>query len=170
MWAVFPTHRFSVLLRISWIQDKFLHSKVGIPTLGFVLSMFWCDLSTDLALQVNGPDGILQNGAVDDNVAKTSQLLAELNFEEDEEDTYYTKDLPVHACRWDLIFASGWLFPEGGGMECLEDGWNFESSFPGGSCLLAGSECPLLSSCVRWQCCSAELLGLSSKGCRVEPS
>lgn len=39
--------------------------------------------------QVNGPDGILQNGAVDDNVAKTSQLLAELNFEEDEEDTYY---------------------------------------------------------------------------------
>lgn len=52
-----------------------------------------------LSSQVNGPDGILQNGAVDDNVAKTSQLLAELNFEEDEEDTYYTKDLPVHACR-----------------------------------------------------------------------
>ncbi|EMP24089.1 Regulator of nonsense transcripts 1, partial [Chelonia mydas] len=49
---------------------------------------------------VNGPDGILQNGAVDDNVAKTSQLLAELNFEEDEEDTYYTKDLPVHACSY----------------------------------------------------------------------
>lgn len=57
------------------------------------------NLSTDLIFQVNGPDGILQNGAVDDNVAKTSQLLAELNFEEDEEDTYYTKDLPVHACR-----------------------------------------------------------------------
>ncbi|XP_009699058.1 PREDICTED: regulator of nonsense transcripts 1-like, partial [Cariama cristata] len=50
--------------------------------------------------RVNGPDGILQNGAVDDNVAKTSQLLAELNFEEDEEDTYYTKDLPVHACSY----------------------------------------------------------------------
>ncbi|KAF2986644.1 hypothetical protein EK904_004807, partial [Melospiza melodia maxima] len=50
--------------------------------------------------QVNGPDGILQNGAVDENVAKTSQLLAELNFEEDEEDTYYTKDLPVHACSY----------------------------------------------------------------------
>lgn len=50
-------------------------------------------------LQV-GPEGILQNGAVDDSVAKTSQLLAELNFEEDEEDTYYTKDLPIHACRW----------------------------------------------------------------------
>ncbi|EPY79917.1 regulator of nonsense transcripts 1 [Camelus ferus] len=48
--------------------------------------------------QVGGPEGILQNGAVDDSVAKTSQLLAELNFEEDEEDTYYTKDLPVHAC------------------------------------------------------------------------
>ncbi|XP_040597987.1 regulator of nonsense transcripts 1 isoform X3 [Mesocricetus auratus] len=47
-----------------------------------------------------GPEGILQNGAVDDSVAKTSQLLAELNFEEDEEDTYYTKDLPVHACSY----------------------------------------------------------------------
>ncbi|XP_032992843.1 regulator of nonsense transcripts 1 isoform X1 [Lacerta agilis] len=53
-----------------------------------------------LDAQVNGPDGILQNGAVDDNVPKTSQLLAELNFEEDEEDTYYTKDLPVHACSY----------------------------------------------------------------------
>ncbi|MGH0129966.1 UNVERIFIED_CONTAM: hypothetical protein FKN15_055829 [Acipenser sinensis] len=49
--------------------------------------------------QVNGPDGVLQNGAVDD-AAKASQLLAELNFEEDEEDTYYTKDLPVHACSY----------------------------------------------------------------------
>lgn len=50
-------------------------------------------------LQVNGPDDGLLNG-VDDSVAKASQLLAELNFEEDEEDTYYTKDLPVHACRY----------------------------------------------------------------------
>ena len=50
-----------------------------------------------LSPQVNGPDGVLQNG--DDPVIKASQLLAELNFEEDEEDTYYTKDLPVHACR-----------------------------------------------------------------------
>lgn len=49
-------------------------------------------------VQVNGPDGILPNG--EDAVVKTSQLLAELNFEEDEEDTYYTKDLPVHACRY----------------------------------------------------------------------
>lgn len=51
-------------------------------------------------LQVNGPDEGLLNGGVDDSVAKASQLLAELNFEEDEEDTYYTKDLPVHACRY----------------------------------------------------------------------
>lgn len=51
----------------------------------------------NLSPQVNGPDGVLQNG--DDPVVKASQLLAELNFEEDEEDTYYTKDLPVHACR-----------------------------------------------------------------------
>lgn len=50
--------------------------------------------------QVNGPDGVLQNG--DDPVVKASQLLAELNFEEDEEDTYYTKDLPVHACRYSI--------------------------------------------------------------------
>lgn len=53
-----------------------------------------------LLLQVNGPDEGLHNGGVDDSVAKASQLLAELNFEEDEEDTYYTKDLPVHACRY----------------------------------------------------------------------
>ncbi|XP_030582573.1 regulator of nonsense transcripts 1 isoform X1 [Archocentrus centrarchus] len=50
--------------------------------------------------QVNGPDEGLHNGGVDDSVAKASQLLAELNFEEDEEDTYYTKDLPVHACSY----------------------------------------------------------------------
>lgn len=56
-------------------------------------------LMTRLCLQVNGPDEVLQNGPLDDSVAKTSQLLAELNFEEDEEDAYYTKDLPVHACR-----------------------------------------------------------------------
>lgn len=44
--------------------------------------------------QVNGPDR-LQNG--DASLLKASQLLAELNFEEDEEDT---KDLPLHACRY----------------------------------------------------------------------
>ena len=52
-----------------------------------------------ISAQVNGPDDGLHNGGVDDSVAKASQLLAELNFEEDEEDTYYTKDLPLHACR-----------------------------------------------------------------------
>uniref|UniRef100_A0AAY5KMF3 Upf1 domain-containing protein n=1 Tax=Esox lucius TaxID=8010 RepID=A0AAY5KMF3_ESOLU len=56
----------------------------------------FCDGHRDK--QVNGPDGVLQNG--DDSVVKASQLLAELNFEEDEEDTYYTKDLPVHACSY----------------------------------------------------------------------
>ncbi|XP_033821172.1 putative regulator of nonsense transcripts 1 [Periophthalmus magnuspinnatus] len=49
--------------------------------------------------QLNGPNDGLHNGGVDDPVAKTTQLLQELNFEEDEEDAYYTKDLPVHACR-----------------------------------------------------------------------
>ncbi|KAM4548317.1 regulator of nonsense transcripts 1 isoform 1-T2 [Odontesthes bonariensis] len=55
---------------------------------------------SQLDSQVNGPDEGLHNGGVDDSVAKTSQLLGELNFEEDEEDTYYTKDLPVHACSY----------------------------------------------------------------------
>ncbi|KAG7275267.1 hypothetical protein CRUP_034994 [Coryphaenoides rupestris] len=50
--------------------------------------------------QVNGPDEGLHNGGVDDSVAKASQLLADLNFEEDEEDAYYTKDLPLHACSY----------------------------------------------------------------------
>ena len=54
---------------------------------------------SQLDSQVNGPDEALLNGGVEDSVAKASQLLTELNFEEDEEDTYYTKDLPVHACR-----------------------------------------------------------------------
>lgn len=64
-------------------------------------------------LQVNGPDEGLHNGGVDDSVAKASQLLAELNFEEDEEDTYYTKDLPVHACRYtdSSSILSGCQFP-----------------------------------------------------------
>ncbi|KAF3690737.1 Regulator of nonsense transcripts 1 [Channa argus] len=55
---------------------------------------------SQLDSQVNGPDEGLHNGGVDDSVAKASQLLAELNFEEDEEDTYYTKDLPLHACSY----------------------------------------------------------------------
>ncbi|KAK0151478.1 Regulator of nonsense transcripts 1 [Merluccius polli] len=46
--------------------------------------------------RVNRPDGVLQNG--DDPMVKAGHLLAELNFEEDEEDAYYTKDLPIHAC------------------------------------------------------------------------
>ncbi|PWA30830.1 hypothetical protein CCH79_00017371, partial [Gambusia affinis] len=47
-----------------------------------------------LSPQVNGSDVVLQNG--DDPVVKASQLLAELNFEEDEEDAYYSKDLPFY--------------------------------------------------------------------------
>uniref|UniRef100_A0A6I8NNK8 Regulator of nonsense transcripts 1 n=1 Tax=Ornithorhynchus anatinus TaxID=9258 RepID=A0A6I8NNK8_ORNAN len=50
--------------------------------------------------QVNAPNNVQQNGAVDESLVKTSQPLAELNFEEDEEDTYYTKDLPLHACSY----------------------------------------------------------------------
>ncbi|KAK7944619.1 hypothetical protein WMY93_000347 [Mugilogobius chulae] len=53
---------------------------------------------SQLDCQVNGPDGVLVNG--DDPVVKATQLLAELNFEEDEEDAFYSKDLPVHACSY----------------------------------------------------------------------
>ncbi|XP_061409775.1 regulator of nonsense transcripts 1 isoform X1 [Lethenteron reissneri] len=49
--------------------------------------------------QLNGPDGALANG-MDEAVAKATQSLAELNFEEDEEDAYYSKDLPSHACSY----------------------------------------------------------------------
>lgn len=59
------------------------------------------------SLQVNGPDDVLHNGGLEDSVAKASQLLAELNFEEDEEDTYYTKDLPAHACRYSVYCGRG---------------------------------------------------------------
>lgn len=70
-----------------------------------VFHQAWCQPSYFYTRpQVNDPDVVLQNG--DDAVVKASQLLAELNFEEDEEDTYYTKDLPAHACRFVSAFAS----------------------------------------------------------------
>lgn len=37
---------------------------------------------------------------VDGGVAKVNNSLGELNFEEDEDETYYTKDLPAYACRY----------------------------------------------------------------------
>ena len=43
-----------------------------------------------------GPEG-LQNG-LDVNVKSATQGMSELTFEEDEEDQFYTKDLPLHAC------------------------------------------------------------------------
>lgn len=50
-----------------------------------------------LLLQLNGPDLSLTNGL--DNVCSATQSLGELTFQEEEEDQYYTKDLPEHACK-----------------------------------------------------------------------
>lgn len=37
-----------------------------------------------------------------EQIHMATQGVADLRFEEeDEEDTYYTKDLPVHACGWE---------------------------------------------------------------------
>lgn len=90
------------MANIICISILFLHGNFHIVRSGFVIGLasyliIFVLLTLSKCLKVNDPDSVLQNG--DDSVVKTSQLLAELNFEEDEEDTYYTKDLPVHACR-----------------------------------------------------------------------
>ena len=44
----------------------------------------------------------LQNGPAsgeDNAVNSIGNSMGELNFEDDEDETYYTKDLPQHACR-----------------------------------------------------------------------
>ncbi|XP_073243467.1 regulator of nonsense transcripts 1-like [Porites lutea] len=48
----------------------------------------------------NGPVAVNDDSKVDGGVAKVSNSLGELNFEEDEDETYYTKDLPPYACRY----------------------------------------------------------------------
>lgn len=52
-----------------------------------------------ISLQLNGPDLSLPNG-IDRDVCTTTQSLGELTFQEEEEDQYYTKDLPEHACKY----------------------------------------------------------------------
>lgn len=47
----------------------------------------------------NGPSTGNEDPKVDGSVSKVSNSLGELNFEEDEDETFYTKDLPVYACR-----------------------------------------------------------------------
>lgn len=47
----------------------------------------------------NGPVAVNEDSKVDGGVAKVNNSLGELNFEEDEDETYYTKDLPAYACR-----------------------------------------------------------------------
>ena len=46
--------------------------------------------------QVNGTE-VLTNG-LDTVVDEVSQRVTELTFEEDEEDQFFMKDLPKHAC------------------------------------------------------------------------
>ena len=47
--------------------------------------------------QVNGIEVPVQNG-LDGAVTTITQGVGELQFEEDEEDQFYMKDLPKHAC------------------------------------------------------------------------
>lgn len=54
----------------------------------------------------NGPVAANEDTTVDTGVSKVSNSLGELNFEEDEDETFYTKDLPAYACRWVLLESS----------------------------------------------------------------
>ena len=71
-------------------------------------SFFWFFVSNQAVVVANGtcsdfvcPQGPgeipVQNG-IDKDVAATAQGVNELTFEEDEEEAFYTKDLPQHAC------------------------------------------------------------------------
>ncbi|CAG5115158.1 unnamed protein product [Candidula unifasciata] len=52
-------------------------------------------------LQINGVDHILENGVIDTKVSAISHGVGELNFEEEpDENQFYLKDLPVHACTY----------------------------------------------------------------------
>lgn len=54
------------------------------------------DKKEDLAY---GPTTGNEEAKVDGTVSKVSNSLGELNFEEDEDETFYSKDLPAFACR-----------------------------------------------------------------------
>ncbi|KAK2552912.1 Regulator of nonsense transcripts 1 [Acropora cervicornis] len=48
----------------------------------------------------NGPVVGNEDSKVESGVPKVSNALGELNFEEEDDETFYTKDLPVYACRY----------------------------------------------------------------------
>lgn len=50
--------------------------------------------------QLPGPNSEVSLGNGLDAVTAAGQVLGELTFEEDEEDQYYSKDLPDHACKY----------------------------------------------------------------------
>ena len=52
---------------------------------------------TLLFVQVNGTSG---SSSLDLKISGAAQSLAELQFEEEEEEAYYNRDLPEHACKY----------------------------------------------------------------------
>ena len=48
----------------------------------------------------NGEEVLVDGEQKGDDVGNVAKTLGELNFEEEEDETYYTKDLPPHACRY----------------------------------------------------------------------
>ena len=52
-------------------------------------------MSSIFTLQANGADPPVQNGV---DLSTIAQGVGELNFEEEEEDQIYMKDLPKYAC------------------------------------------------------------------------
>ena len=55
-----------------------------------------CNRNVFVYPQVNGIDISLQNGDI--NINAVNQGVAELQFEEEDEEQFYMKDLPKHAC------------------------------------------------------------------------
>jgi len=50
------------------------------------------------------------NGDIDSHIASAIKNLNDLQFEEEEEGGYYSKDLPPHACKYCGIHDPGKLF------------------------------------------------------------
>lgn len=60
----------------------------------------------------NGPVAGNEDSKADGGVSKVSNSLGELNFEEDEDEAFYTKDLPAYACRCVQLKSIFQLFKE----------------------------------------------------------
>lgn len=60
----------------------------------------------------NGPVAGNEDSKADGGVSEVSNSLGELNFEEDEDEAFYTKDLPAYACRCVQLKSIFQLFKE----------------------------------------------------------